>query len=463
MSKQPTGLLAEYVHNLRWEALPPEVVESAKLRVLDYLASAMAGYRLNRTFSETVTRMYRDMGGTEESRVLFSDLQLPAPNAAFLNAAYGHGADIDDGHRTAQGHPGIVVIPAAFALAEAARMNGKDVILAVVAGYDVFVRLASAVNPAHFNRGFHSTGTVGTIAAGAAAAKVLKLDFKGVHNAISLAAVQAAGVHEISESAQASKPLSPAKAAYGGVLAGRMARLGIEGPREALEGGKGFIKAFTDKFDFEILQKELGQRFDILNCYVKLYPACRHCHGAIDAAIRLREAGDARLESIDKIKVSIYPAAIKIVGSIFEPASADEAKFSLPYGVATALRKGSFTLSDLDVAHSFDSGIRELVRKVEIVSDPALENRAAKLRGSRVQLLFKDGTSREVGVKLPKGDPEVPVTKADVENKLRLSAEGLVPADRQEALISAVWELENMPAAGRLLTFCTNFDEIYAK
>ncbi len=297
MSKQPTQLLAEYVSNLQWQALPPEVVESAKLRVLDYLASAMAGYRLNRTFSDTVTGMYRDMGGVKESRVLFSDLQLPAPNAAFLNAAYGHGADIDDGHRTANGHPGIVVIPAALALAEAHHMSGKDVILAVVAGYDVFVRLASAVNPAHFARGFHSTGTVGTIAAAAAAAKVLRLDFEGVRNSISLGAVQAAGVHEISESAQASKPLSPAKAAYGGVLSGRMARLGIEGPLEALEGTKGFLKAFTDKFDFEILQKELGQRFDITRCYVKLYPACRHCHGGIDAAIRLYESGDVRPEA----------------------------------------------------------------------------------------------------------------------------------------------------------------------
>ncbi len=261
MSKQPTQLLAEYVSNLQWQALPPEVVESAKLRVLDYLASAMAGYRLNRTFSDTVTGMYRDMGGVKESRVLFSDLQLPAPNAAFLNAAYGHGADIDDGHRTANGHPGIVVIPAALALAEAHHMSGKDVILAVVAGYDVFVRLASAVNPAHFARGFHSTGTVGTIAAAAAAAKVLRLDFEGVRNSISLGAVQAAGVHEISESAQASKPLSPAKAAYGGVLSGRMARLGIEGPLEALEGTKGFLKAFTDKFDFEILAE--GTRAEV--------------------------------------------------------------------------------------------------------------------------------------------------------------------------------------------------------
>ena len=459
MSKRVTDLLAEYVRNLRWEALSPEIVETAKLRVLDYLASAMAGYRLNRVFSDTITRMYQDMGGAKESQVLFSDLQLPAPNAAFLNAAYGHGADIDDGQRTAQGHPGIVVIPTAMALGETERISGKDLILSVVAGYDIFVRFASAVNPSHFNRGFHSTGTIGTLAAAGAAAKALQLDGIGVRNAIRLGAIQAGGLHEVSESAQASKPLSPAKAAYGGVLAGRMAQLGIEGPREALEGSKGFIKAFTDAFDCEILANGLGHKFAITTCYVKLYPACRHNHGAIDAAIRLHETNGTRLDAIDKIKVYIYPAAIKIVGSIFEPVSADEAKFSLPYTVATALLKGRFTLNDLDVRHSLDPRTQELIRKIEIVSDPALENRAANVRGARVQLLLKDGTSKEAAVKLPKGDPEVPVTKGDVESKLRLSAEGLVSADQQEALIRAVWGLENMPVASSLLKFCASHAE----
>lgn len=456
MAQQPTALLAGFVHNLEWKALPPEVVESAKMRILDTLASAMAGYRLNRTFSDTVTRMYADMGGKAESRVLFSDLQLPAPNAAFLNGAYGHGADIDDGHRTANGHPGIVVIPAALALAEAERRSGKELILATVAGYDVFVRLASAINPSHFGRGFHSTGTVGTIAASAAAAKVLNLGFEGVRNAISLGAVQAAGIHEISESAQASKPLSPAKAAYSGALAGRMAKLGIEGPIEALEGSKGFLKCFTDKFDFEILQNELGKRFDITRAYLKLYPACRHCHASLDCAVELHPAAAGRLDSIEKIKVFIYPNALKIVGNIIEPTSADGAKFSLRYCVATGLRNGGYTLESLNVERSFDAGIRELIGKIEIVTDPALENRPANIRGSRVQLLFKDGTSREAAVTLPKGDPEVPVTNADVENKLRSSAEGLLPADRQEELIRAIWKLDTMPTVNGLLELCAS-------
>jgi 2-methylcitrate dehydratase PrpD len=462
MSRQPTELIAEYVYNLQWQDLPREVVESAKLRVLDYLASAMAGYKLNHAFNQTITKMFREMGGKQESGVLFSDLHLPAPNAAFLNAAYGHGADIDDGHRTAQGHPGIVVIPAALALGEAGKITGKDLIVSIVAGYDIFVRLATAVNPSHFNRGFHSTGTVGTIAAGGAAAKALKLGRNAVHNALSLAAIQAGGLHEVSESGQSSKPLSPAKAASGGVLAGRMAQLGIEGPRLPLEGGKGFLKAFTDKFDFEVLRQDLGHKFAITSCYVKLYPACRHCHGALDAAISLNKVLAGSLEQIAKVKVHIYPAAIKITGGIFEPTSKDEAKFSLPYAVATGLLKGKFGLEHLEVGRSFDRKVRELVGKIEIVSDPTMENRAANIRGAKVEVLLQDGTSKEVAVKLPKGDPEVPVSQDDIENKLKLCAEGLLPADRQQALVEAIWGLEKMSELTSLLTLC-NVPELCAK
>jgi 2-methylcitrate dehydratase PrpD len=449
-------VLAEYIHNLRWDNLPEEVVKSAKLFFLDYLASAIAGYKINRVYSDAMTKLYSAMSGKPESSVLFHDLKLPAPNAALLNGFYGHGADIDDGQRTANGHPGIVVIPAVLAMAEAEGLSGKDVIMAMVAGYDIFVRMASAANPSHFNRGFHSTGTIGTIASGGAVAKVLSLDAQGVRNALSLAAIQAAGIHEISESGQAAKPLSPGKAAYGGVLAGRMAQMGLEGPREALEGEKGFIKAFTDSFDFAKIEKDLGKDFKITSCYVKLYPGCRHTHAAVDVAVKLHKTGPVSPDLIEKIYIHTYPASIRITGSIFEPSCENEAKFSLPYSVATGLVKGDFTLDDLDVTRSFDPKVREMVRKIEIISDPQLENRAANIRGARVELVFKDGSRKEAGVVLPKGDPEIPVTRKDIENKLAACAKGEMTAEKQAAIIKAVWELEkmtNLDDLSRLLRF----------
>ncbi|MBU2053951.1 MAG: MmgE/PrpD family protein [Proteobacteria bacterium] len=450
MEKKPTDLLAGYVHKLRFEDLPGEVVESAKLFLMDYLASAMAGYKINKIFNEAVYSVVSGMGGKKESRVFFQGGKLPAPHAALLNAVYGHGADMDDGNRTAQGHPGVGVIPAVLALAEAHRLSGRDVIVAIVAGYDLFVRLATAINPSHLSRGFHTTGTVGNIAAAGAAAKALKLPLAKVRNALSLAALQAAGLLEVAESGQMAKPFHPGKAAFNAILAARLAQAGAEGPREPLEGRKGFFKAFADEVNLEILRKDLGKQFRISSCYIKLYPACRHTHGAIDAALELRRRAGGAPKRVEKVKVHVYPAAINLTGSIREPKNEDEAKFSLVYTVATALTKGHFNLKDLDVTESFDREIREMAAKIEIVSDPRLENRAADIRGARVELVMKDKTTQQVEVKLPKGDPEVPATQEDMEGKLRFCAEDVFPQARQQAILKTVGELEHLKGLSRL-------------
>lgn len=444
MDKRPTDLLSGYIHKLRFEDLPKDVVESAKLFLLDYLASAMAGYKINRIFNEALWSVVGGMGGKKESSVFFRKAKLPAPNAALLNAATGHGADMDDGNRTAQGHPGVAVIPVALSLAEAHRLTGRDAILAMVVGYDIFVRLATAMNPSHLSRGFHTTGTVGTIAAGGAAAKALNLNLDKVRNTLSFAALQAAGLLEVAESGQMAKPLHPAKAAFGGILSARLAEAGAEGPREPLEGRKGFIKAFTDHVDLDLLLKDLGKDFRIASCYVKLYPACRHTHAAIDAASNLRSSGLPSPDLLEKVKVHVYPAAINLTGTIYEPRSEDEAKFSLAYTVATALTKGNFTLQDLDVAKSFDRETRGLVSKIEIISDPLLENRAANIRGARVELVMKNGTTRQVEVKLPKGEPEVPVTFEDIEVKMASCAGAVFPEERLKAIARTVKKLDRL-------------------
>jgi 2-methylcitrate dehydratase PrpD len=451
IQNQVTLTLADFINNLSFEKLPEDVVESAKMLVLDYLASAMAGYKVNRLFNDALVAAVVDgLGGRKESRVFFQRCKMPAASAALLNSAYGHGADLDDGHRLAQGHPGVTVIPVALSVAEAHKMSGRDAILAIVAGYDIFIRIAAAINPSHFSRGFNTTGTVGTIAAGVTAAKTLKLPLAGVRNTIGLAALQAAGLLEVTESGQMAKPLLPAKAAFNGIFSARLAEAGAEGPREALEGRKGFIKAFADQADMNILLKDLGKEFKISSCYSKPYPACRHTHAAIDAALNLRMKYFNSLKELEKVKVYIYPAAIKLTGSIYEPRNEDEAKFSLPYNVATALTKGHFTLQDLDVAKNFDIETRKLVSKTEIINDPQMESREANIRGARVELIMKNGTTRQAVVKLPKGEPEVPALKKDIETKLGFCAETLFREDRLRMIVRTVQELEGLKSVNRL-------------
>jgi 2-methylcitrate dehydratase PrpD len=446
----PTDVLANYVANLRYEELPEEVVDYTKVLVLDFLASALAGRQVNGIFNEIVVKVVCSMGGAEQSSILFGNQKLPACNAAFINGVYGHGADIDDGHRTAQGHPGVAVIPAILALAEAENSAIEDVIAAIVAGYDVYVRLSNAVMPSLFLRGFHGTGTVGAVAAGAAAARLLNLDKDGVKRAISLAAVQASGLFEISESGQMAKPINPGNAARTGILSALLAKEGSDAPQKPLEGNKGFFKAFADEVNESAITDGLGQRFKVTECYIKLYPACRHLHGVVDAAARHYKNG-VPIYQIDKILLHVYPAAINVTGNIREPRNEDEAKFSMTYAAATGLLTGNYTLRDLKMAANIRPEIKELINKMEIISVPELEDRKNNIRGAKVEIRLSDGTVFTEQVMLPKGDPEVPLEEGDLRNKLRFCAEGIYDEAHQQKIYDTVMELEKLENIEQLM------------
>lgn len=304
-----------------------------------------------------------------------------------MNAALGHGADFDDGHRTALGHPGVTVIPVGLALGEAEGLRGKDNILSIIVGYQVFVKITSAINPSHFSKGFHTTGTVSTLAAAATAAKILGLKVNDIQNALSLGCLQSAGLLEVTGSGQMVKPFHPAKAAYNGIIASLIVKEGIVAPSEIFDGNKGFLLAMAGSLDFELDALKLGSEYEITNCYFRLYPTCRHIHSAVDAALEVKKTTSWMYDDIRKIRVTTYPAGIRLTGNIFFPHSADEAKFSLPYAVAKALYKGRFTLDEICESASLDERIKKLIEKVEIISDPAFEDRDVNIRGAQVNCI----------------------------------------------------------------------------
>jgi 2-methylcitrate dehydratase PrpD len=447
----PTTLLSRYVSRLQYEDLPADVVAYTKLLVLDYLASAMAGYKVNKVFNRAVLEVIGGMGGRPESTVLFGGGKLPAAHAGFINAVYGHGADLDDGNRTATGHPGTSIIPAVLSLAEAHGLCGKDAITAIVTGYDVYVRLGNIMLPSHFLRGFHSTGTIGAVAAGAASAKVLGLSEDFVRRTISLAAVQASGLHEVSDSGQMAKPINPGNAARTGILSALLAQAGADAPQAPLEGDKGFLKAFADGADQSALPDDLGKHFKITTCYIKLYPACRHAHAPVDAAMRLRAGGLPAPNAIEAIKIYTYPSAIQIAGNIFEPKNEDEAKLSITFAAATAMVTGHFTLDDLKSGGHLSDEVRVLIGKMQIVNEPALQNKEAGIRGARIDILLKDGSVRSETILLPKGDPEVPLQGSDMSEKLRSCASNLYDEGTQQNLYDTAMRLDELASVSKLM------------
>ena len=432
--------LSSFVSGLKYEDIPEEAVEYAKILLVDYIASAAAGYRINTAFNRAMEEIYFGMGGSEESTVLFSNRKLPAMNAAMMHGVYVHGADLDDGHRRAMGHPGCSVISALLALSEREKASGKDFIVAMVAGYDVYIRTAAAIQPSHVNRGFHSSGTAGTIAAAAACARLLNLDAEQTENAMALAIIQAGGLILVNESGQACKPINPGKAAYSGMLAALIAAQGIQSSKNALESTKGFFHAFADETDLSVFDS-LGKHFSILDCYIKPYPACRHTHAGADAALELRKQ-ISDVKDIDEIVVRIYPVAISLAGKIMTPSSVGEAKFSIAYALCCAMVGGHFGLDDIiDPAHN-DPEILALTKKVRIVSDQSMEDPAKGTRGAFVEVRLKNGEVLQKEVPLPKGDPETAMDRKDICEKLKWSAGDLLSEEQQLDITEMLFSFE---------------------
>lgn len=439
MMKDVTKRISQYVEQLQYDHLSEAVIEQVKLFILDYYAACLAGYRVNTALNERVFCLLNEMDGSEQATVLFSKKKLPASNAAFLNAIYAHGADMDDGNRKAAGHIGAHVMAAVFSVAQMLHSTWEEVIVAIVAGYDVFNRVVGAAQPSLYNKGFHSTGVGGSIACAAACAKLMGLDSKGVYNAISLGAIQSSGLIIIDETGQGCKPINPANGARTGVISAQLAKMGLKSSRNPLESPKGWFNGFADEIDERTLYDGLGETYTICESYLKLYPSCRHTHCCIDGAISLREKllnDGCTTADIEKICVSIYPSAIKSTGKIPYPETSDEAKFSIHYCLAVALCKGGFGLDDLTVDCNRD--VQDVIAKIRLVSDASMEDRKAGIRGASLEVTTKQGGVYRETVLIPKGEAKKPLDWMDVQNKLTCCAGELCRQDILKRLVTDI-------------------------
>jgi len=294
--------LIEYLASLRFEDLPAKVVEAARLRLLDQVGVTLAGAR------ESAARIAVDYvlgeSGPPDALVFGTAVRTGAERAALANGIMGHVLELDDGNRFAMGHPGVVVVPAALALAEATHASGARLITSIVAGYELFVRLGSAVNPGHYKRGFHTTGTVGALAAATAAAKVLDLGFEAFASSLGLAGSMASGLFEFLADGTMTKQLHAGNAAASGVRSGRMAQLGFSGPRTVIQGEHGFMAAMCDEVTPGRLTADLGGTSAVLQCYVKLHACCRHIHPVVDAIQTLRSRSGVEVRDVARIEVA---------------------------------------------------------------------------------------------------------------------------------------------------------------
>lgn len=421
--------LADYL--FRIQSLSEEDSQQIRKLLIDFFASAYAGFKQNKEFNANVARVIFSQGGSEESTVLFSAQKVPARTAAFLNSLYGHGAELDDGNRKAMGHVGVHVIPAVLALAEAENKTQDEIMLAIAVGYETYIRISSSVQPGLVNRSFHSTGMAGGIACASACAKLLGLSAEQIESAMSLASTMSSGLLTYSESRQMTKPLNPAKAAETGVFAARLAQSGVKGPLNFLEGPHGWFRAVTDEANEELITVK-SEHLLIHECYFKLYPSCRHTHCGIEAAIHIREKIDSR--KIQKVNVHIYPNAIKLAGQIKYPADADETKFSIHYTLAIAFLYGEYGVDYMNPP-KMTSEVREMIEKIELIPDMDMENRDKGIRGTRINVVLADGSAACATVLIPKGDPEKPLGLDDLVAKFRVCSKNILSDSKADQVI----------------------------
>lgn len=439
--------LARFAVNARYDDFQPEVIQAAKDAFLDWIGSATAG--ADKAPGQIILQVVEELGGNPEATVLSTGKKTSSILAALVNGAISHIVELDDVHKASIIHAGAAIIPAALAAAEKVGASGKSLIEGIVAGYEVAIRIGEAVTPAHYYY-WHTTGTVGTYGAAAAAGKILGLNEEQMTDALGSAGTQAAGLWEFLADGAMSKHLHPGKSCLNGLLSALLAQKGFTAAKKILEGEKGFIRATAAEYDLDKITSGLGQGYKIVeNCY-KIHASCRHTHHAIDVVLDIVKQHDLKPEQIAKIVVKTYPIAIDITGN-FAPDSLYAAKFSLPFCVslaATARKAGLYEFSPENLNNPV---IQSLLSKVELVEDAEITALYPEKWPAVVEITDTAGTTFAGRTDYPQGDPENPVTHEQLVDKFRGLAQFKFSLSGAENIINAVNELEKVTNLSEML------------
>jgi len=410
----------------------------AALHLVDWIGCATAG-----AASETGA-LFRAhaAAGTGPARILLGTA-ASAHEAAFCNGAFGNVLEMDDVHREAILHPGPVVMPAALALAAARGATGPALLDAILRGYEAEIRIGRALGPGHYAR-FHPTATMGPFGAAAACASLLGLNAEHTAWALGNAGTQAGGVWQCRHEAVMTKQLHTARAAAMGLEAATLAELGLTGPLLILEGPQGvFAGLATDARPHRVLA-DPDAPWLLHETSFKPWPACRHAHPAIDAALALRpRIGGTAIEAV---RVESYADALAFCD---RPAPRDTigAKFSLQHAVAVALLDGPPPLAAFDPPALARPDLAALRARVVAAEDPAFTRAYPAHFGAAVTVTLADGAVLRHAVPDALGDPENPLAEEAILAKARMLMESAGVA-RPDAVIAAALALaEGAPAS----------------
>lgn len=449
-----TKHLIEGCHGLRFRDLPGEVIDRAKYLLLDYLGVAARGALSDSSIP--VHRLLEEICRAGSGAVIIGTKMTADPAyAALANGTAAHSLELDDVVNEASLHPGVAVISAALAAAHLARCSGKDLVEGLVAGYEAMVRLGFALDPAaHYGRGFHPTGTCGTLGSAVTAAKILKLDNIGMTNALGIAGSQAAASMEFLADGAFTKRLHPGWAAHSGVIAGLLAREGFTGPASILEGRYGFFHSYSDGSIPSRLMEGWGAPYKVMRTSIKAHACCRYKQGPIDGILEITKAHGVKASDIQEVKVGVLKAGYPIVADPpelkYHPKSVVDAQFSMPFGAAVAVLYGRASLDEYTQEKVESREVREMMSRISCVLDPELDKVFPSRWPASVSLVTKAGKVFTVHVDYPKGDPENPLTWDELIQKFNDLSAPVFQKSTRDRIVDLVRALDAQPDIERL-------------
>ena len=445
LGMKATETCAAFAVDFARHPLDRHVGRHAKRAIVDWHAAVMAG-----SISAPATlleRAYADDLDRGRAR-LASGRAATARAAALINGTAAHAEEVDDIYREAIYHPGAPTIAAALAAAQDVGAGGEALLKAVVVGYEISTRIGAAMGREHY-RYWHNTGTIGTFGAAAAAASVYGLESSAFAHALATCGTFAAGLQQAFRADSMSKPLHAGRAAEAGLAAAQMARAGVTGALDIIDGEAGLGRAMAAGPDWVSALATLGQTFHIMAMTFKNHACCGHTFAAIDGALEVQRRLGVAAGDIARVDIATYAPALEVAGND-HPVTAAEARFSLKYVVATALTHGNTRLAAFTPERLADAPTRALMRRIELGVDPEIDAGFPGRRAARVSIETCDGGRAGHFQPTRKGDPDLPLTDGELADKFHELSVPVLGKEKAAALLQRLWTLEEANSVARL-------------
>ena len=453
-----SSLFAKNFNDVMYNELPEKVIDETKKQVLDFIGVAVGGY--GQAGAKETRELALEWGGAEQATVFGCGARLPAPVAAQVNASMAHSLDYDDVHEAAVMHPGVITIPTALAMSEyKGGFSGKDFIQVVAVGGDMISRMGLATRPGDdiHQYGWHFTTLNGFMTSAAVASRVLELTEDQMINAIGIGYHQSCGNGQVVKDGALTKRLGPGFAVRGGITAALLAKRGVTGARNSLEGLQGYYKVYHgNQYSREILVGELGTRFESENISIKPYPSCRGTHPTADAALKLAREYGVTPENVESIEIWVGKGTRDLLAEPREfkvkPRNLVDSQFSLIWCCATAIVKRQVGLVHFTEEAIKDEATLALAEKITVTHDPKYDT--GGLEPVRISARLKDGTIHTVEALTATGSPELPVNLEGCIDKFLGCIEyssNPMPKANADAVIKTVKNLDRLSDVRELI------------